>query len=58
MYIKVSDLIDSGCDGSLQNHLKHYSIWLLSVRGFSQLSRLLLHVLNGHLDGCEVKLKT
>lgn len=44
-------LVDSGAHAALQHHLQHLGVCRVLVCGKGQLLRLLLHVLNGHLNG-------
>lgn len=53
----LTHLVDGGSHRALQQHLQHLGVGLLSVRGHRQLSGLLLHVLDGHFNGSEVKLR-
>lgn len=44
-------LVDSGAHAALQHHLQHLGVCWVLVCCEGQLLRLLLHVLNGHLNG-------
>ena len=52
-----SYLVDGGAHGALEEHLQHLGVGLFPVRGHGQFPGLLLHVLDGHLDGRQVKLR-
>lgn len=52
-----SHLVNGGSHRALQQHLQHLCVRLLSVRGHGQLPGLLLHVLDGHFNGSQVKLR-